>query len=91
MANKRRVELFTTGCPLCDDTVRLVQSLACPSCEVTIYDLHKDWETDECRTLVEQYDIRHLPAVVIDGKLAGCCSGGGVRAEALRAAGLGAA
>lgn len=91
METKRRVEVFTAGCPVCDDTVKLVQSLACPNCEVTVYDLREGYATDECRTLVEQYDIQQLPAVVIDGKLAGCCSGCGVRAEALRAAGLGAA
>jgi len=36
---KRRVDVFTAGCPLCQDAVRLVTSLACPSCEVQVYDL----------------------------------------------------
>jgi predicted DsbA family dithiol-disulfide isomerase len=33
--------------------------------------------------------IRSVPAVVIDGKLANCCSGRGPDEAALRAAGLG--
>src|SRR5262245_22782660 len=33
--------------------------------------------------------IRSIPAVVIEGKLAGCCAGGGVDEAILRAAGLG--
>jgi predicted DsbA family dithiol-disulfide isomerase len=33
--------------------------------------------------------IRSVPAVVIDGKLADCCSGRGVDVQVLRAAGLG--
>ncbi len=44
-----RVEVFTAGCPVCDDTVDLVQSLACPSCEVNIYDLREGCATHECR------------------------------------------
>jgi hypothetical protein len=36
---KRHVEVFTSGCYLCDETVTLVKELACQSCEVTVYDL----------------------------------------------------
>jgi hypothetical protein len=35
--------------------------------------------------------IRSVPSVVIDGKLADCCSGRGVDVQVLRAAGLGKA
>ncbi|MDP2961062.1 MAG: glutaredoxin, partial [candidate division Zixibacteria bacterium] len=38
MREKRKIELFTAGCPLCDKVVKLVKSLACASCEVKIYD-----------------------------------------------------
>jgi glutaredoxin len=38
---------------------------------------------------LKELGIRSVPAVVIDGKLADCCSGGGVDEQALRAAGLG--
>lgn len=33
---KRRIEVFTADCPVCEETVTLVQSLACPSCEMRI-------------------------------------------------------
>ena len=39
---KRTVEVFTSGCPICKSTVDLVKSLAGPSWEVIIYDLTKD-------------------------------------------------
>ena len=91
MANgKRQVEVFTAGCPLCDEAVNLVQSLACPNCEVTVYDLREGCGADECREKARQYGIHRVPAVVIDGKLADCCQTGPVSAEALRSAGLGA-
>jgi hypothetical protein len=35
--------------------------------------------------------IRSVPSVLIDGKLADCCTGRGVDEEVLRAAGLGKA
>jgi len=37
---KRLVEVFIAGCPLCNNTVKLVRELACPNCEVQIYNLH---------------------------------------------------
>ena len=86
----RQVEVFTAGCPLCDETVKLVQSLACGNCEVTVYDLREGCETNECRDKTKQYGIHRVPAVVIDGKLADCCNVGPDSADALKAAGLGA-
>jgi hypothetical protein len=38
---KRRVEVFTADCPICDEAVNLVKSVACPSCDVQIYDLRE--------------------------------------------------
>lgn len=37
---KRQVEV-TAGCPICEPAVRLVEELACPDCEVTVYDLRR--------------------------------------------------
>ncbi|MBI3909866.1 MAG: glutaredoxin [Armatimonadetes bacterium] len=89
MANKRRVEVFIAGCPLCDEAAQLVQSLACPNCEVIVYDLRAGCATNECRTKAREYGIHRVPAVVIDGQLVDCCPVGPVSPEALRAAGLG--
>ena len=36
---KRSVEVFTAGCPVCSEVMGLVRALACPSCEVRVYDL----------------------------------------------------
>jgi len=87
----RKIEVFTAGCPLCDETVKLVESLACPNCEVTVYDLREGCATNECRDKAKRYGVRRVPAVVIEGKLASCCEGSAVSAETLRAAGLGVA
>lgn len=88
--SKRLVEVFTAGCPLCDATVKLVQELADQNCEVQIYDLRQGCATNECRKKANQYGIHRVPAVVVDGKLAECCSSKqSISREALIATGIG--
>lgn len=86
---KRQIEVFTSGCPVCEPTVELVKKLACDSCEVNIYDLNAGCETNECREKAEVYGITRVPAVVVDGKLLECCKGESISEESLRAAGIG--
>ncbi len=38
MGNQRKVEVFSAGCPVCEDVVRLVKASACPSCDITVLD-----------------------------------------------------
>jgi glutaredoxin 3 len=85
MSEKRKVEVFSAGCPVCDETVQLVQSIACPSCEVTVLDMHAPTVASQAKSL----GVRSVPAVAIDGKLADCCSSPGSDEVVLRAAGLG--
>lgn len=89
MPNKRRVEIFTAGCLLCDETVKLVKELACPSCEVAVYDIKEQCETKECLDKMKQYNITSVPTVVVDGKIAECCKRSKVSKETLKAAGIG--
>lgn len=86
---KRKVEVFTSGCYLCEDTVKLVKDLACPSCEVVVYDLSNACESKECLEKAKQYGISAVPTVVVDGKIADCCAQGKPTRKALLAAGVG--
>jgi len=85
MTTKRKIEVFSAGCPVCDEAVKLVESLACPACEVTVLDMHDPNVAGRAKDL----GILSVPAVVIDGSLAGCCTGRGPEEAALRAAGVG--
>jgi glutaredoxin len=85
MKAKRKVEVFSAGCPVCAEAVELVQRLACPSCEVSVLDM----ENSEVAARAKSLGIRSVPAVVIDGALVSCCAGRGPDEAALRAAGLG--
>ena len=83
----RTVEVFTAGCPLCDDAVQLVQDLACSSCAVEVLDMKDDATHEKAR----RYGVTRVPAVVVNGTLADCCQTGAVNAESLRALGVGSA
>jgi hypothetical protein len=85
MATKRKIEVFSAGCPACQDTVALVQRVACPSCDVRVLDMNDPNVAQRAKGL----GIRSVPAVVINGKLADCCQGRGPDEATLRAAGLG--
>ena len=87
MATKRKVEVFSAGCPACQDVIALVQQVACPSCEVSVLDMNDPNISSRAKSL----GVRSVPAVVIDGKLADCCTGRGPDEFTLRAAGLGTA
>lgn len=89
MADKRKVEVFTAGCPVCDPAVKMVKELACPSCDVHVHDLNKGCETDECRMEAQKYGLKTIPAVVVDGKVCSCCENDGVNKEDLQGAGIG--
>lgn len=88
---KRLVEVFTAGCPICDDTVKLVKSLVCPSCELQIYDLREGCATNECREKAKRYGINAVPAVAVNGVLLDCCRREPITADRLLAAGIGQA
>lgn len=87
---KRQVEVFTAGCPLCDEAVKMVRELACKNCDVQIYDLRQGCATNECREKAAKYGIHRIPAVVVDSILVECCGNQTpVSREALIAAGIG--
>ncbi len=85
MNAKRKIEVFSAGCAVCEAAIARINEIACPSCEVTTLDMNAPGVVERAGAL----GIRSLPAVVIDGKLADCCTGEGVDEDALKAAGLG--
>ncbi|MFQ5569613.1 MAG: thioredoxin family protein [Rhodothermales bacterium] len=85
MSQKRIVDIYTAGCPICMETVQMVEALACPSCQVNVLDLNDP----EVARRAAALSIRSVPTVVVDGELAACCTGRGVSEEVLRAAGVG--
>ncbi|MDZ4142554.1 MAG: thioredoxin family protein [Methylotenera sp.] len=87
MTTKRKVEVFSAGCPACQTAIELVNRLTCGSCEVTTLDMNDSNVAKRAKSL----GIHAVPSVVINGQLIECCSGRGIDEAALRAAGLGQA
>lgn len=85
MATTRSIEIFSAGCPACEETIQLVNRIACSSCEVSVLDMR----VAEVAARAKKLGIRSVPAVLIDGELADCCAGRGPDEAMLRAAGLG--
>ncbi|MEW5806945.1 MAG: thioredoxin family protein [Acidobacteriota bacterium] len=85
MRKKRKIEVFSAGCPACEATIELVNRVACPSCEVSVLDMRDPSIAGRAKSL----GIRTVPTVVINGRLADCCAGRSPDEATLRAAGLG--
>ncbi len=85
MNAKRQIEIFSAGCPVCQETIERVKEAACPSCEVEVLDMNDPSVADRATSL----GIGSVPAVVIDGHLANCCAGRGPDIATLQAAALG--
>jgi hypothetical protein len=85
MSAKRKVEVFSAGCPTCQEAVDLVKGLACPDCDVEVLDMRDPAIASRAKSL----GVNSVPAVAVDGKLAACCANRGVDEATLRAAGVG--
>ena len=73
MDSKRKVEVFSAGCALCEGVIDVVRREAGSSFEVIVRNMK------DARSLAraEELGIRSVPAVVIDGRLASNAGGGG--------------
>ncbi|MBA3767264.1 MAG: thioredoxin family protein [Acidobacteria bacterium] len=65
--NKRTIEVFTAGCPVCRETIDLVrQTVEGCGCEV----VERRCEGDTCCAPAVNYGVKALPTIVVDGKIA---------------------
>jgi len=77
----KKIEVFSAGCSACKETIEMVTRLAGKH-EVVIQDMHRA----EVAAKAKGYGVRSVPAVVIDGKLASCCTGRGPEEHVLKSA-----
>lgn len=78
----KTIEVFSAGCSTCKETIEMVKKLAGAQHEVHV----RDMQHHETATQAKRLGIRSLPAVVVEGKLAGCCAGRGPDEHVLREA-----
>jgi len=84
MTEKRKVEIYSAGCPVCTDTINLVNKIACPSCEIFVYDMHESDVAERANKL----GVKSVPAVAVNGKLLKSHENG-INESSLRQAGVG--
>ena len=68
MAQRRKIEIFSAGCPCCSEAVELVEFLAGTEHDIEI----RDMRDPAVAAAASGYGIHRLPAIVIDGCLADC-------------------
>jgi len=62
---RRQVEVFSTGCPICEETIRLIHRLCGDSCEITVLSVRDETIANRARGL----GLRSFPAVIVDDEL----------------------
>jgi len=77
---KRTVDIYSAGCSICHETIELVRKIAGPTADIRVHDMLQA----ETATRAKALGIRSLPAVVVNGKLAGCCDGRGPNEHVIR-------
>jgi len=74
MAQRRKIEVFTAGCPCCIEAIELVEFLAGAEHDIDIRDMHDP----DVAAMASGYGVRRVPAVVIDGQLVDHIAGFGL-------------
>ncbi len=59
MSDKRLIEVFSAGCPACDPIVEMVRRLACPSCDISVLDMHDP----QVAVRAKELGVSSVPAV----------------------------
>lgn len=66
MAEKRKIEVFSAGCALCNETLRVVhEAVSSCGCEV----IERRCASDERCEEAKAYGVRAMPSVVVDGRI----------------------
>jgi glutaredoxin 3 len=61
----RQIEIFSTGCAFCVETIVLIRRLTAGCCEIVVRNVREEEPADRARKL----GLRSFPAVVVDGEV----------------------
>ncbi|MBE0521717.1 MAG: thioredoxin family protein [Candidatus Methanoperedenaceae archaeon] len=67
---KHEIEIFTSGCYLCRETMEIVEKAKCGECTLTEYNLAEKCESEICLDRAKKYGIKTTPTIVVDGRIA---------------------
>ena len=81
-----KIEIFTAGCNNCNSIVDLVNSVVKKDDEVKIYNMNETGTKENYKKIADGYEIKSVPAVVVNGKLLNSCKSSSISKEILVAA-----
>lgn len=73
MTALQQIEIFSAGCPACDEAIDTVNRVAHSGSDISVLDM----SDPAVATRAKPLGIARVPAVVINGQLADCCATGG--------------
>ena len=82
IARQHRIDVYSSECVICEDTLVMVQRLAGCDHQVHVHDVRRSDVAMRAKLL----GVRRIPAVFVDGKLLGCCQHAGCDESLLRQA-----
>jgi glutaredoxin len=78
------IEIFSANCPCCDMAVQTIRGAGFSNATIVV----RDMKDPAVAADAKRHGIKRVPAVVVDGKLAGCCATGAVKLDVLRGMGV---
>ena len=79
MKEKTIIEVFSAGCSLCQDTIKAMKEKYAEDSEVRELNMHDEDVVERAKEI----GITSVPSIVINGKIADCCSGRGIKPGSL--------
>ncbi|NGX58773.1 MAG: hypothetical protein K940chlam3_01681 [Chlamydiae bacterium] len=64
-----KIEIFSAGCPFCEEAVEKIKKQACSDCEVTILNIFDE----ENLSYAKKMGVKRLPAMTTNQQLSPCC------------------
>ena len=59
MNAKRKIEVFSAGCPVCKEATAMIKQNACQSCEISVLDMNDSKVAERAK----QLGVRSVPAI----------------------------
>ena len=66
---EHEIEIFTSGCYLCRETVEIVEKAKCSECMLTEYNLAEKCESEICLAKAKKYGIKATPTSLLTAEL----------------------
>jgi len=85
MSEKRMIEIYSAGCPLCLTAIEMVTELACDACQISVLNMNDNLVADRA----SKQGIQRVPSIVVNGAVVDCCKQDAIDRNVLIAAGIG--